>query len=1505
MPLWILLAVLVALALPTSGAWATGPQFGPLSGGGGVVAKTCSAGDFFSAVDGGGNFTCSTSAGSGDITAVGDCANGACFDGTSGTTLTAAAAGTFVLNSQTSTYVSVDTNNDSTNAGFVIGRDASGAGATALFRVIEGGYADLRNGTDLRFHDTDDSNYVMLSAPALGANWTFTLPADDGAPNQFLQTDGSGVATWATVDTSTTNEIEVVDEAYSAANFNGGTTSGVSQDDLYDLIHAGDADDDGKPDILDTTTNGFVKTTGGTGAISIDTNTYLTTAAPVDATYITQTSNGTLTNEQAMGALGTGIVINTTTTGVQSIYAGTSCTNQFPRSLNASGAATCASVAVSTDTTGNFVATVAGTSNEITSTGSGSNNAAVTMSLPATIDLGGKDSFEVPNSAAPSTTVFGQIAGDNNEWGTNRGALQFFDGTSETILIGVLESVPPSDKSVPRFDNSTKTISWSSSSAIVPDAGAGGTATRVPYWSDADTLTDEAAFTYNAGTDTLTAVNFAGNASTATTATTAIVATTATTANDLSNGGVNLLLPDIDGTGLSINTIPDPDELFVDGAELATVTWGSGSAVNWTFNASAGTDPSISFGDNAIDFNASGLTLGDTDNASITFDNFGVNPSITGGPNELIFDVNKFTLGNGGPSSIDLVSNLAGATDPILRYGNAALTVVNAGLVLSTTSGQGLQGGGLSTDCDGLTSKLLWDTTSKQFSCGTDQTGAGTENTLLAGRAGTGNDTIISTGATGTLYGSNNASGSSLTLRATSDNTTSGEIDLNAPTVQLYQSFPPSNTTAQILMKATPTSTLSGSGVNYTMVESAPVFSTEDVSAIAHFSVRGSLARTGSVGGALYAAVGFLNDPTFTSTTSGGPLFQDAFYDSTSIAQTAGTAVQNNWVPISFLSQPEIAATGTASLTVAKMYGAHMSPGFEEVFGATLALTDYAGISVATPRETAASSGTPAITNYIGVRLEDLALAGVVTNPISVLSEGTTTQMRHAGPARFGATGAPATSPVSFDLDVQGPTNINDYLEIGEGIADLTTNTVSVVDFQPSTNLDITGNGTLRGMNFSPTTTTTTAGPVIAGFQFAPALTHSGSGVDVPQVYTINVEGTSTTTGTDTYSTASLMRHVRTYTTATTDADPVSSLIAILNNPTVSSTGASGTVNVTTVGSLKHNPTVSLNASGTTMTLLEDIGVQVVGNYTETTGTLNVTNRTGFKFNDVANTGASVENNIGLDIAALSTATNNIGIRNADTTVNTPPATVTVGAGFTLSPAATSSKINAATARTSSTTTAINDGVADGQVFTVINVDTTDIITIKDQANTQLGNDCVLMPRSSLIVQWSSDASDWIKVACSTADLAPITKKVASDVTNATTNIADITGLTGYPMVSGARYRIQGRLIYSTSTATTDIDLAFNLSAATSSSIDVTTQCQLTTATATTTTVNYARHTDDDTKVWVADTGIVSNQVCLIEGTILNGNANGTLDLRQAAHGAGVLTIVATGSYATIERMPL
>jgi hypothetical protein len=84
----------------------------------------------------------------------------------------------------------------------------------------------------------------------------------------------SGVYLESEVDGSTTNEIEVVDEAFNATNFDGDTASAVSQDDFYDRFHLFDTDDDG--DLTDeswwtTIINTFITSTGVTKE-NLDTN---------------------------------------------------------------------------------------------------------------------------------------------------------------------------------------------------------------------------------------------------------------------------------------------------------------------------------------------------------------------------------------------------------------------------------------------------------------------------------------------------------------------------------------------------------------------------------------------------------------------------------------------------------------------------------------------------------------------------------------------------------------------------------------------------------------------------------------------------------------------------------------------------------------------------------------------------------------------------------------------------------------------------------------------------------------------------------------------------------------------------------------------------------------------------------------------------------------------------------------------------------------------------------
>ena len=72
------------------------------------------------------------------------------------------------------------------------------------------------------------------------------------------------------------------------------------------------------------------------------------------------------------------------------------------------------SVALGTDTTGNYVATIAGTANEISVSGSGSETAAVTLSLPSTLSFAGKtisDLGAVTTADINGGTIDGTIIG--------------------------------------------------------------------------------------------------------------------------------------------------------------------------------------------------------------------------------------------------------------------------------------------------------------------------------------------------------------------------------------------------------------------------------------------------------------------------------------------------------------------------------------------------------------------------------------------------------------------------------------------------------------------------------------------------------------------------------------------------------------------------------------------------------------------------------------------------------------------------------------------------------------------------------------------------------------------------------------------------------------------------------------------------------------------------------------------------------------------------------------
>ena len=68
---------------------------------------------------------------------------------------------------------------------------------TGIFKIA--GDAQLQAQGDLRFADSDSSNWVAFQAPAtIASNVTWTLPATDGSSGQLLSTNSLGTLSWTT-----------------------------------------------------------------------------------------------------------------------------------------------------------------------------------------------------------------------------------------------------------------------------------------------------------------------------------------------------------------------------------------------------------------------------------------------------------------------------------------------------------------------------------------------------------------------------------------------------------------------------------------------------------------------------------------------------------------------------------------------------------------------------------------------------------------------------------------------------------------------------------------------------------------------------------------------------------------------------------------------------------------------------------------------------------------------------------------------------------------------------------------------------------------------------------------------------------------------------------------------------------------------------------------------------------------------------------------------------------
>ena len=90
---------------------------------------------------------------------------------------------------------------------------------------------------------------------------------------------------------------------------------------------------------------------------------------------------------------------------------------------------------------------------------------------------------------------------------------------------------------------------------------------------------------------------------------------------------------------------------------------------------------------------------------------------------------------------------------------------------------------------------------------------------------------------------------------------------------------------------------------------------------------------------------------------------------------------------------------------------------------------------------------------------------------------------------------------------------------------------------------------------------------------------------------------------------------------------------------------------------------------------------------------------------------------------------------------------IIVSEGSTITPTGTYQPISSASAVTTSATTAIADGVKNGQLLILVNENASDTIIVKDSANTHLSGDITLGNDDTLMLMW--DGADWLELATS------------------------------------------------------------------------------------------------------------------------------------------------------------
>ncbi len=210
------------------------------------------------------------------------------------------------------------------------------------------------------------------------------------------------------------------------------TASVASTDLFYTVVDPAGTPLDRKITVANTKTS-----LGLTGTNSGDQNVFSTIAVSGQSDVVADSTTDTLTL-----AAGSNVTITTNAT-TDTITISASGTGGGVADPGANG------VMVRTALDTSTARTITGTANEVTVTNGDGVSGNPTLSLPATIDLGGKTSLEIPNGAAPTVDADGEIAVDTTVTDFSHGIVKYFSGEElGVVAMPIAQFTTPGDGEV-------------------------------------------------------------------------------------------------------------------------------------------------------------------------------------------------------------------------------------------------------------------------------------------------------------------------------------------------------------------------------------------------------------------------------------------------------------------------------------------------------------------------------------------------------------------------------------------------------------------------------------------------------------------------------------------------------------------------------------------------------------------------------------------------------------------------------------------------------------------------------------------------------------------------------------------------------------------------------------------------------------------------------------------------------------------------------------------------